>query len=121
MENNNSSVPKPQRSREGNLNPMFGKRQSPETKQKISNSQKERYEKIRQELQSESVKVDNVEQDAKLDLLKQWLFTDSIKFRDAQQAHNFIDIMATGIDSTYLRRVINDELNQHLTNINKHV
>ena len=42
MENTKQSVMK-----SGNLNPMYGKKQSYETKQKISNAQKERYNRIR--------------------------------------------------------------------------
>lgn len=38
----NSSISTQGRSREGNLNPMYGKRQSLETKQKISDSQKKK-------------------------------------------------------------------------------
>ena len=37
--------------RRGNLNPMWGRKQSPETKQKISNTQKARYAAIRKAIQ----------------------------------------------------------------------
>lgn len=116
MESTNQSIKKT-----GSLNPMWGKRQSLDTKKKISDSQKERYEKIRQQIQSESIKTNNAEQEAKLDLLKQCIFTDSIQFRDRQQAINFIDIMSHGIQSDYLKRIINDELNKHLKGLNRHV
>lgn len=120
-----SNVPKPKRSKEGSLNPMWGKSQSLETKQKISNSQKGRYEKIRKALQTEDTaakkNIGETNAAAKIDLLKQCLFTDNITFKDAEQAHNFIAIMSDGINSNYLKRVINDELNLYLNNINKHV
>lgn len=125
METKNQNNPTPIRGREGNLNPMYGKRQSLATKQKISNSQKRRYEVIRQKLKSENANLNrligNTDKEAKLDLLRQCLFTDTIGFRDAQQALNFVAIISDGIDSNYLRRVVNDELNQYLNNINRHV
>lgn len=116
MKNTNQSMKK-----SGSLNPMWGKQQSLEAKKKISDSQKARYERIRDKLQSESTKVNNVEQDAKLDLLKQCIFTDSIQFRDKQQALNFINIMSDGIEGNYLKRVINDELNKFLAAKRRHL
>ena len=44
---NNTITPKPRPNREGSLNPMWGKRQSAETKQKISSTQSARYEALR--------------------------------------------------------------------------
>nr|WP_279192237.1 NUMOD3 domain-containing DNA-binding protein [Bacteroides intestinalis] len=124
MESTNN-VPKPKRSKEGSLNPMWGKSQSLETKQKISNSQKDRYERIRKALQTEDTaatkNIGETNVAAQIDLLKQCLFTDNITFKDAEQAHNFIAIMSDGINSNYLKSVINDELNRYLNNINRHV
>ena len=39
----------------GNLNPMFGKRHSTDTKKKISDSQKQRYETIRKALKEQEL------------------------------------------------------------------
>ena len=39
----------------GNLNPMYGKRHSIDTKKKISDSQKQRYETIRKALQEQEL------------------------------------------------------------------
>lgn len=44
----------PNRSKEGALNPMFGKSHSQETKDKISKTQKARYDLIRKQLQQEN-------------------------------------------------------------------
>lgn len=44
----------PNRSKEGALNPMFGKSHSQETKDKISQTQKKRYNLIRKQLKTES-------------------------------------------------------------------
>ena len=122
MENiNNTSQP----SREGNMNPMYGKRHSEITKRKISDSQKQRYAAIRKSLQAEDInlkgKVGKSDLNAKIDLLKQCIFSDTIGFNDIQQALNFVAIMSSGINSNYLKKVINDELNQYLNNLNRHV
>ena len=104
---------------------MYGKRQSLATKQKISDSQKKRYEYIRQKLKSENTNLNKLigytDKEAKLDLLKQCLFTDTIGFKDAQQALNFVAIVSDGIDNNYLKRVVSDELNKYLSNMNRHV
>lgn len=125
MEIKNQNNPTPIRSREGNLNPMYGKRQALATKQKISDSQKKRYEYIRQKLKSENTNLNKLigytDKEAKLDLLKQCLFTDTIGFKDAQQALNFVAIVSDGIDNNYLKRVVSDELNKYLSNMNRHV
>ncbi|MBL3917642.1 hypothetical protein FH729_05615 [Bacteroides thetaiotaomicron] len=122
MENiNNTNHP----SREGNMNPMYGKRHSELTKRKISDSQKQRYAAIRKSLQAEDInlksKVGKSDLNAKIDLLKQCIFSDTIGFSDIQQALNFVAIMSSGINSNYLKKVINDELNQYLNNLNRHV
>ena len=50
MENTMQSIKK-----SGNLNPMFGKRHSYETKNKISSAQKARYAAIRKALQEQDI------------------------------------------------------------------
>ena len=121
----NSSISTQGRSREGNLNPMYGKRQSLETKQKISDSQKKRYEIIRQKLKSENINLNELmgstDKDARIGLLKQCFFTDTIGFKDMQQALDFVTIVSDGIDSNYLKKVINNELNSYLSTLNKHL
>jgi len=125
MENNNQShVSKPQHSREGSLNPMWGKEQSQETKQKISISQKKRYEMIRQQLQSEQTglkePVGRTDKVARMDLLNQCLNTDSMSFRDVEQAHNFVAIMLQN-EGNYLKKIIKEELDKLINDKNRHV
>ncbi len=55
----------PIRSKEGALNPMYGKAHSQETKDKISQTQKKRYDLIRKQLKTESTE----DSDKKIDLL----------------------------------------------------
>lgn len=45
-----------QNSRQGNLNPMYGRKHSYATKQKMSQAQKQRYSKMRQVSENESIK-----------------------------------------------------------------
>lgn len=124
MEKTNLNQPNncSQQSREGNLNPMFGKRQSLETKQKISDSQKSRYEKIRQELKSEEKKqpLGRTDKAARMELLNQCLYKDSIKFDSVEQAHNFIAIMMQDEEKNYIQRIIKEELNKIIEDKNRH-
>lgn len=121
MENTNStqSIKK-----QGNLNPMFGKKHDLKTKKKISNSQKERYEAIRQAVYSEDAKLDEpigrTDKAARIDLLNQCLNTDTIGFDSVEQAHNFVAIMLQEKGENYLEKVVKEELNKFLNDRNRH-
>ncbi|WP_291530614.1 NUMOD3 domain-containing DNA-binding protein [Bacteroides sp. UBA939] len=126
MENSTSNAVKPQRSREGNLNPMWGKQQSLDTKKKISNTQKKRYEAIRKQLQKEETKqaIGRTDKVARMDLLNQCLHKDTIGFDSVEQAHNFVAIMLENEGTSYLQRIVKEELNKFLNERergNKHV
>lgn len=81
-------------SRSGNLNPMYGKKQSYETKKKISDSQKERYQRIRHAL-SEQELLSNAQDDfeTRKEVLQHLLDHNKLSFRSVQQAVNFLSIM----------------------------
>lgn len=81
-------------SRSGNLNPMYGKKQSCETKKKISDSQKERYQRIRHAL-SEQELLSNSQDDyeTRKEVLQHLLDNNKLSFRSVQQAINFLAIM----------------------------
>ncbi|MBQ7855201.1 MAG: hypothetical protein IJ352_09325 [Muribaculaceae bacterium] len=64
----------PNRSREGSLNPMYGKTHSQATKDKISHTQKKRYELIRKQLQKE----DKEKSDKKINLLNLYIQQEKI-------------------------------------------
>lgn len=55
----------------GSLNPMYGKRHNVESKRQISNSQKERYQRLMNAYQTQSAKMD--------DLLNSESFKDRMK------------------------------------------
>ncbi|NDV66402.1 NUMOD3 domain-containing DNA-binding protein [Bacteroides sp. 224] len=107
----------------GSLNPMWGKKQSDETKRKISDSQKKRYEIIRQALQVEDTtvkkSVGRTDKAARMDLLNQCLHRDTIAFDSVEQAHNFVAIMLQNEDS-YLKKVIKEEINRFINDRNRH-
>mgnify|MGYP002704838407 FL=1 len=77
--------------KKGALNPMNGGRHSAETKQKISNSQKIRWNNITQPIQQVS---EDTNDKARQELIDQALYSDTISFKDEQQARNFIKIMS---------------------------
>ena len=78
----------------GNLNPMFGKRHSADTKKKISDSQKQRYETIRKALQEqELLDYADTSENARKEVLRHLLDTNELSFNSVQQAVNFIAIV----------------------------
>ena len=89
MENTEQSVMK-----SGNLNPMYGKRHSTDTKKKISDSQKQRYQAIRKALKEQELfEYADTSLDARKEVLRHLLDTNELSFNSVQQAVNFIAIM----------------------------
>ena len=77
--------------RSGNLNPMFGKRQSLETKQKISDSQRKRYAAIRKAIREQDMlQFTQTDSEARKELIHQLLDKNNISFDNVQQAVNFV-------------------------------
>lgn len=103
--------------KQGTLNPMYSRTHSSETKQKISKSQKQRWRLIKQAIKENLGQTDNI---ARYDLLRQALETDTISFRDVQQARNFVTIM-TGEDKKlledYLRPIVNEIVRCYLEHV----
>lgn len=90
MENTQQSV-----MRSGNLNPMWGKRHSDETKQKISNSQKARYAAIRKAINEREDILDYGDDDpqTRREVLRHLLDNNNLKFDNVKQAADFFVIM----------------------------
>ncbi|MCU4242583.1 hypothetical protein DUT93_21300 [Bacteroides xylanisolvens] len=103
--------------KQGTLNPMYSRTHSSETKQKISKSQKQRWRLIKQAIKENLGQTDNI---ARYDLLRQALETDTISFRDVQQARNFVTIM-TGEDKKlledYLRPIVDEVVRCYLEHV----
>lgn len=112
MENRNQENQTTQPSRGGNLNPMWGKKQSYETKKKISDSQKERYQRIRHAL-SEQELLNNAQDDfeTRKEVLQHLLDNNKLSFRSVQQAINFLAIM---MGKERIQRIIRAEIDKLL-------
>lgn len=77
--------------RSGNLNPMWGKRQSLETKKKISDSQRKRYAAIRKAIREQDIlQFAQTNCEARNELIHQLLDKNNISFDNIQQAVNFV-------------------------------
>lgn len=101
----------------GNLNPMYGKRHSYETKNKISAAQKARYAAIRKALQEQDVlNYADTDDAARKDVLKQLLDRNELNFRNVQQAVNFIAIM---LNKDRIQKIIKEEINDFINGCNK--
>ena len=108
MENQNITK---QNNRSGNLNPMWGHKQTFETKKKISDSQKARYAAIRKAIQEKEDIVDYGRTDmaARKDVLLQLLDRNQLSFQSVQQAANFFAIM---LDEERVKRIIQEQIDK---------
>ena len=81
--------------RSGNLNPMFGKRHSTESKKKISDSQKARYAAIRKAIHERENILDygNDDPQTRREVLRHLLDNNNLKFNSVKQAADFFVIM----------------------------
>ena len=111
MENQKITV---QNRREGNLNPMWGHKQTLETKKKISASQKARYAAIRKALSEQDI-IDYGKTDmaARKDVLRQLLDRNQLSFQSVQQAANFFAIM---LDEERVKRIVQEQIDKFLAN-----
>ena len=81
--------------RSGNLNPMWGKRHSAESKKKISDSQKARYAAIRKAITEREDILDygNDDPQTRKEILRHLLDNNNLKFNSVKQAADFFVIM----------------------------
>ena len=79
----------------GNLNPMWGRKQSQETKKKISDTQKARYAAIRKAINEREDILDYGDDDpeTRKEVLKHLLDNNNLKFDNVKQAADFFVIM----------------------------
>ena len=107
MENTVQSIKK-----SGSLNPMWGKRHDNETKKKISDSQKKRYESIRKALKEQEI-LDYAKtgDEASKDVLRRLLDRNELSFRNVQQAVNFLSIM---LRENRIQEIVREEINKLL-------
>lgn len=107
MENTMQSIKK-----SGSLNPMWGKRHDSETKKKISDSQKKRYEAIRKSLKEQDIlDYGKTDDEARKDVLRQLLYRNELSFRNVQQAVNFLSIM---LRESRIQEIVREEIDKLL-------
>lgn len=80
--------------RKGNLNPMWGRKHTSETKEKISNSQKARYNAIRKAIKEQSI-IDYGDDspESRKRVLAHLLDNNDLKFDNMKQVADFLAIM----------------------------
>ena len=112
MKNTEQSVTK-----SGNLNPMYGKRHSTDTKKKISDSQKQRYQAIRKALKEQELfEYADTSLDARKEVLRHLLDTNELSFNSVQQAVNFIAIM---LGKKKIQDIIKTEIDKVISETHK--
>jgi hypothetical protein len=112
MKNTEQSVMK-----SGNLNPMYGKRHSTDTKKKISDSQKQRYQAIRKALKEQELfEYADTSIDARKEVLRHLLDTNELSFNSVQQAVNFIAIM---LGKEKIQNIIKTEIDKVISETHK--
>lgn len=98
--------------RSGNLNPMWGKKQSMATRQKISDSQRKRYAAIRKAIREQDIlQFANADDEAKKELIHQLLDKNNISFDNIQQAVNFVAFL---LEKERVKDIIREEINKLL-------
>ena len=96
--------------RKGNLNPMWGRKHTPETKEKISNSQKARYNAIRKAIKEQSI-IDYGDDspESRKRVLSHLLNNNDLKFDDMKQVADFLAIM---IGKDRINEIIRSEVDK---------
>ena len=96
--------------RKGNLNPMWGRKHTPETKEKISNSQKARYNAIRNAIKENDIldDGDNSPKSRKA-VLSHLLNNNDLKFDNMKQVADFLAIM---IGKDRINEIIRSEVDK---------
>lgn len=98
--------------RSGNLNPMWGKKQSEETKKKISDSQKKRYQAIRKSIREQDIlQFAHTDDKARNELIHQLLDKNNISFDNIQQAVNFVAFL---LEKERVKAIVQEEINKLL-------
>ena len=97
-------------SRQGNLNPMYGKRHTADTKKKISDSQKARYNAIRKAIKEQSI-IDYGDDspESRKRVLAHLLDNNDLKFDNMKQVADFLAIM---IGKDRINEIIRSEVDK---------
>lgn len=96
----------------GNLNPMWGEKQSLETKKKISDSQKKRYQALRKAIREQDIlRLAQTDDEARKELIHQLLDKNNISFKNVQQAVNFVAFL---LGKERVKEIVKEEINKLL-------
>ena len=97
-------------SRQGNLNPMYGKRHTADTKKKISDSQKARYNSIRKAIKEQSI-IDfgDDSPESRKRILTYLLDKNNLQFENMKQVADFLAIM---IGKDRIQEIIRSEVDK---------
>lgn len=97
-------------SRQGNLNPMYGKRHTADTKKKISDSQKARYNAIRKAIKEQSI-IDfgDDSPESRKRILTYLLDKNNLQFENMKQVADFLAIM---IGKDRIQEIIRSEVDK---------
>lgn len=103
--------------RKGNLNPMWGRKHTPETKEKISNSQKARYNVIRKAIKEQSI-IDYGDDspESRKRVLAHLLDNNDLKFDNMKQVADFLAIM---IGKDRINEIIRSEVDKIIAESHK--
>lgn len=103
--------------RKGNLNPMWGRKHTPETKEKISNSQKARYNAIRKAIKEQSI-IDYGDDspESRKRVLAHLLDNNDLKFDNMKQVADFLAIM---IGKDRINEIIRSEVDKFIAESHK--
>lgn len=98
----------------GNLNPMWGRKQSSETKKKISDTQKARYAAIRKAITEREDILDYGDDtlETRKELLKHLLDNNNLKFDNVKQAADFFVIM---IGKDRIEEIVHRTIDRYIT------
>ena len=97
-------------SRQGNLNPMYGKRHTADTKKKISDSQKARYNAIRKAIKEQSI-IDfgDDSPESRKRILTYLIDKNNLQFENMKQVADFLAIM---IGKDRIQEIIRSEVDK---------
>ena len=96
--------------RKGNLNPMWGRKHTPETKEKISNSQKARYNAIRNAIkENDSLDYGSDDVESRKAVLSHLLNKNDLQFDNMKQVADFLVIM---IGKDRINEIIRSEVDK---------
>lgn len=99
--------------RSGNLNPMWGHKQSQETKKKISDTQKARYAAIKKAITEREDILDYGEDDTQTrrNVLRHLLDNNDLRFDNVKQAADFFVIM---LGRDIIEEIIHKEIHKYI-------